>query len=248
MAKALLIGINYIGSRHELKGCINDVMNTKAMLLSKGYLETEITVLTDDSCSTIMPTRENITNALLELVNSKANRLFLHYAGHGCQIRDLNDDEEDGFDECIMPSDYKLAGGVIDDELKDIIMLLRPDQHLTAIMDCCHSGTVLDLRYNLYSKISGGGLAMVQTRKIPATSGSCVMISGCQDNQSSADTYLEGKSQGAMSYAFIKCLPKSKNYGELIYNMRKFLKSKNYIQIPNLSSGKKIELSHKIHI
>jgi len=246
MSRALLIGINYIGTRYELKGCVNDVINIKALLLTCGYLETEIIMLTDHT--DIKPTRENITNALLQLVKSKATRLFLHYAGHGCQIRDLNGDEEDGLDECIMPCDYKITGGIIDDELKDIIMLLRGDQQLTAVMDCCHSGTLLDLRYNLYSKVSGGGLAMVQTRKIPSTKGSCIMISGCQDNQSSADAYLDGKSQGAMTHAFIKCLPKSKNYGELISNMQKFLKTKNYIQIPNLSSGKKIKLSDNINI
>ena len=33
--KALLIGINYIGQRGELKGCINDVHNIKDLLMSR---------------------------------------------------------------------------------------------------------------------------------------------------------------------------------------------------------------------
>ena len=47
MSRSVLIGINYIDTRYELKGCVNDVINIKALLLTCGYLETEITMLTD---------------------------------------------------------------------------------------------------------------------------------------------------------------------------------------------------------
>lgn len=246
MARALVIGINYEGTRCELKGCINDALNAKAMLLAKGYLESEITLMTDHT--DVKPTRKNITEAMLALVKSKADRLYLHYAGHGCQVRDLDGDEEDGLDECIMPLDYRTSGCIIDDELKDIVLQLRSHQKLLAVFDCCHSGTVLDLRYNLYNKVAGRGLAMVQNRRVPATKGQCIMISGCQDHQTSADAYLEGKSQGAMTHSFLKCLPKAKNYGDLILKMQDFLKTKGYAQIPNLSAGKKFELSQSIEL
>ena len=36
--KALLIGINYTGTKHQLNGCINDAMNMKNYLVrDRGY-------------------------------------------------------------------------------------------------------------------------------------------------------------------------------------------------------------------
>ena len=41
--KALLVGLNYIGTESELKGCINDVVNIKKLIMSDyGFLENEI--------------------------------------------------------------------------------------------------------------------------------------------------------------------------------------------------------------
>lgn len=47
--RALLIGINYRETPSELRGCINDVNNVKEFLLTKGYKEKYITILTDDT-------------------------------------------------------------------------------------------------------------------------------------------------------------------------------------------------------
>jgi hypothetical protein len=38
-----------------------------------------------------------------------------HYSGHGGQAEDLDGDESDGFDETILPLDFKKAGEMIDD-------------------------------------------------------------------------------------------------------------------------------------
>ena len=56
--KALCIGINYIGSRYKLSGCINDVNNIKSKLMSNyGFIEKDILVLTDDPTNKIKPTK-----------------------------------------------------------------------------------------------------------------------------------------------------------------------------------------------
>jgi hypothetical protein len=46
------------------------------------------------------------------------NRLFadLHSSGHGGQTKDLDGDEDDGFDEVIYPLDFKTAGHIVDDD------------------------------------------------------------------------------------------------------------------------------------
>ena len=57
-------------------------------------------------------------------------------------------DEEDGFDETLIPVDFKKKGKIVDDDILE--MLVKPMKagvHVTVLMDCCHSGTVLDLPY-----------------------------------------------------------------------------------------------------
>ena len=51
-----------------------------------------------------------------------------------------------------MPCDYKRAGQITDDELFKILVKDLPEGcKLTAVMDCCHSGTGLDLPYDYQS-------------------------------------------------------------------------------------------------
>jgi hypothetical protein len=71
--------------------------------------------------------------------------------GHGGQTKDLDGDEEDGYDEVIYPVDFRQVGHIVDDEMHRImVMPLQPGVRLTAIFDSCHSGTALDLPY-IYS-------------------------------------------------------------------------------------------------
>jgi hypothetical protein len=71
------------------------------------------------------------------------------YTGHGGKMRDNDRGEEaDGYDETLIPVDYQKEGQIRDDDLYDILIKpLKKGIHLTCLMDCCHSGTVLDLPY-----------------------------------------------------------------------------------------------------
>ena len=100
-----------------------------------------------------VPTRANMIQAMQWLVNSAQpnDNLFFHYSGHGGQTKDLDGDEEDGYDEVIYPVDFKQAGHIVDDEIHWILVRpLPPGCRLTAILDCCHSGSAMDLPY-IYS-------------------------------------------------------------------------------------------------
>jgi hypothetical protein len=71
--------------------------------------------------------------------------------GHGGQTKDLDGDEDDGYDEVIYPVDFRQVGHIVDDEMHDIMVrTLQPGVRLTAIFDSCHSGSALDLPY-IYS-------------------------------------------------------------------------------------------------
>lgn len=68
--------------------------------------------------------------------------------GHGGSLPDDNGDEEDGKDETLIPVDFQQTGQIRDDELLEkFIVPMAEDVTVTCLMDCCHSGTVLDLPY-----------------------------------------------------------------------------------------------------
>src|SRR5688572_797749 len=83
---ALLIGINYFNTPSQLYGCINDAKNIKAFLKTQNYLEEHILMLIDDG-TTLMPTKQNIINALNTLINKANNEQFNEFtiscSGHG---------------------------------------------------------------------------------------------------------------------------------------------------------------------
>ena len=146
--KALLIGINYFGTSSELRGCINDVHHMRELLLSEGFNPRDIVVLTDDQHDPqYLPTRDNILRACQWLVAGaqQGDILFFHFSGHGSQKVDDSGMEADGYNETICPVDMRQ---IIDDELwSNLVYPLPSGVRLTAIMDCCHSGTGLDLPF-----------------------------------------------------------------------------------------------------
>jgi len=268
MKGALLVGINYTGSSSELNGCINDVNNVKKLLLSKGYEEDNITILTDET--NIKPTRNNIISELLKLILSGAKQIFFHYSGHGSSVVDIDGDESDGRDETLVPIDYETNGLIIDDEIRGILQCLNYGQCMFCLIDACHSGTSIDLKYNLYERASTGTMVMMRDRlterKNKELRGKCIMLSGCMDNQTSADAYImsaaasaaasssaaanntTGSFQGAMTHAFLTAMDYSHSYKELVINSRKALKNGGYAQLPNISASYNLDLNNAIII
>jgi hypothetical protein len=77
------------------------------------------------------------------------------------------------------------------------------------------------------------------------------MISGCKDNQTSADAYVNylgsNINAGAMTYSFLKTfqdLGVNISLKTLLTNMRSILKKERYSQIPQLSSGTNININN----
>ena len=148
--RAVLIGINYRGQKGELRGCHNDVFNLYNYIQDYyGFQDEDITVLADDGDHQL-PTKRNILKAYNRIVEQSqpGDSIFLHYSGHGTKVKDLNGDEDDGYDEALCPLDMNQAGVILDDDLYELLVKgIRPGVHVVALMDCCHSGTVLDLPY-----------------------------------------------------------------------------------------------------
>ena len=152
--RALCIGINYPGTNSELRGCVNDALLWKDFLSEKGY---EVTMLVDEpQYGTPLPTRQNILDEMRKIstITQDNDYIALTYSGHGSYVRDQNGDEDDNRDETICPCDYDTSGMIIDDEIKLTLLDPLPEgAHFFGLMDCCHSGTSLDLQYNINDSI-----------------------------------------------------------------------------------------------
>lgn len=242
--KALLIGINYINTPYQLTGCIDDTNRMKSLLSSYGF--SDFNILTD--LTTIKPTKFNILNELKKMiVNAKSgDLLFFYYSGHGSYTFDRNNDETDGKDELLVSSDLQ---GVIDDELKSVIQThLKKNITIIGMFDACHSGTMLDLKYNYldsnnYDKYS-------ENDKVSECEGNVIMISGCMDSQTSQEASIENKAQGALTWSFIDCINKTPNtsWRELLINMRNLLKTNGFTQIPQLSTDSFYDIDSQVFI
>jgi len=143
--RALLVGINYPGTSHALRGCVNDVHAILDLLTTHyGFDQNNIGVLTDE-----LATTQNIKDSLDWLVRDAipGDTLFFHYSGHGSQIMDDSDPdyEPDGLDEILCPVDLDWNTKVIrDDDLKRVFDKVPLGVNLTAVLDCCHSGGGMD--------------------------------------------------------------------------------------------------------
>jgi hypothetical protein len=233
--KALLIGINYIGTNHELLGCINDVSTIRDRILKTGFNNNNITLLTDREIN--KPTKTNILKEFKNLLtdSEEGDLLFFAYSGHGSYTLDKNNDEMTGYDQMIVPCDFD---AIIDDELKQIIQAnLKPNVTLFAMFDSCFSGSVLDLKYQYMDSLNYD--KFTQNDKTLETLGNVFMISGCSDYQQSEECIFNDIPLGAMTWSLLEVLKNKRNctWRELVKIMRNILKKSKYQQIPQFSSG-----------
>jgi len=150
--KAFLVGINYRNTPNELRGCINDVNNHKAALKKHfGYEESNILVLSEDESKDNWPYKKRIIEGFQWLLQDAAegDQLFFQYSGHGSQMTDTTGSEPSGLSDCICPLDCDKPWPefiILDTEIhKYVYDKLPSGVKLTALFDCCHSGTVANL-------------------------------------------------------------------------------------------------------
>lgn len=237
--RAVLVGINYFGTQAQLRGCINDVKNMRALLTERmGWSTNCIKELTDDNRSA-MPTRSNIEAALRWLVEGvqPGDVLFFHFSGHGAQQEDPHGFEEDGMNETIIPVDFKSAGMMTDDQLSEIIVKNLPEGvRLTAVMDCCHSGTGLDLPYTWTAR------GWKEDTNPYHSLGDVQMFSGCADEDTSSDAATAyGAAGGAMTTAFCDVLRANLylSYSDLMKMLNQTMARRGFSQRAQLTSSQR---------
>ncbi|XP_077237315.1 metacaspase-1-like [Tasmannia lanceolata] len=236
--KAVICGISYRYSRHELKGCINDAKCMRYLLINRfKFPESSIIMLTEEETDPHkFPNKHNMRMALFWLVQGcqPGDSLVFHYSGHGSQQRNYNGDEVDGYDETICPLDFETQGMIVDDEINATIVKPLPrGVKLHAIVDACHSGTVLDLPF--LCRMNRSGQYVWEDHRPRSgvwkgtNGGEVISFSGCDDNQTSADTSALSRitSTGAMTFCFIQAFERGHGatYGSILTSMRSTIRS-----------------------
>ena len=214
---SLHIGLNrvdpsrYGGWDGRLAGCINDANDMQALAAKLGY---ETTVLLDDK-ATSKAVVAAIKHAAASM--AKDDIFVCSYSGHGGQVPDTNGDEsvreagevggeEDEYDETWVLYDRQL----VDDELWALWAAFPEGARIVVLSDSCHSGTVarepppmpgepprpvarrmpLDVEERDYAEHKRQYDAIqkaVPPREANDVKATIALISGCQDDQTSAD-------------------------------------------------------------
>jgi len=184
-------------------------------------------------------------------------------------VPDDNGDEADGRDEILCPANLDWDDPLRDDWLRSTLDGLRAGVGLTVVMDCCHSGTntramlppdaPVKERYlpspaELWAAETGRGLRRRVTtelrRSTPGTRKKAdivtadlpeVLITGCRDTQTSADAFINGRYNGALTFSLVEAIRGSKGkltYRDLHDRASAALKKKKFDQVPQLEGRK----------
>lgn len=129
-----------------------DVPLITGALVTQGFKKENISVVTENQDGT----KKGILLSLKKLTSrvQRGDIVVFHFSGHGQQIIDNNGDENDGYDESIVPINapmyyvpnvYEGAYHIRDDELGQALVELRsklgPEGDLMVILDSCYSGS-----------------------------------------------------------------------------------------------------------
>lgn len=220
---AILIGNNYTGTNNELRGCIADANRMKDMLQTWGF--TNI-IMTDLASGSLKATRQNILNILdVTLSGLDTNdTCVIYYSGHGSLINDSGGDEGSfGKDSVIVPIDYQTSGVISDDTIRQQLLKATKGNSF-CIFDSCNSGSVCDLRYNIFSSIYRAVVSLnpllnpenwaktfsfAENTNYVETNTNILSLSGSRDNQFSYEIQdASGNYGGALTFAFITVLRK----------------------------------------
>ncbi|MEE9319131.1 MAG: caspase family protein [Granulosicoccus sp.] len=250
---SLHIGVNTIDPEHygwdgELLACEADADAMLDIAESTGYHEST-------SLLTRGATRQSVTDSI-QSISAKmtaSDIFFISYAGHGGQLKDLNEDEDDGADEtwCLYDSQ------MIDDELYDLWQGFPAGSRVLIVSDSCHSGSVARagianhlpspaeqnkprarvLPARLAARIYRKNRAFYDSRlqragKKEATGDlpvSVRLLSGCQDNQLSMD----GAFNGAFTTQLLKVWSRGKYHKPYKNFMREIRMQMPETQTPN---------------
>ncbi|EJD51207.1 hypothetical protein AURDEDRAFT_111828 [Auricularia subglabra TFB-10046 SS5] len=179
--RAVLIGVAYQPRRRGNSGpalrCTHEDIRAFEKMLKERSFESVVMLDQRGHPEMLQPRRPNILRELALLVQSAraGDRLVVCFSGHGKQLPTRDADEDDGQDEHIIPQDWEQGGIISDNMLNRLLVAKLPEGvRLLVIVDACHSGTILDLRYNWF--VRGNMPGVLSPKHYPPLSFSEVLM------------------------------------------------------------------------
>ncbi len=154
--RALLVGVGrYAQLDAQLSGVNLDIQMMTEFARILGFEREAIKVLENEGAST-RRVAAAVENWLIEGVGPE-DRVLFYFSGHGSQIPDVSQDENDAFDEVLLLYDAAiqqherhrtLTGVLVDDDFSAMLARMR-SRNILVILDACHSGSATrSLRLN----------------------------------------------------------------------------------------------------
>ena len=133
MKNAVLFGLNYNGQNEQLSGCDRDALNVREYLVfDRGY--DKVKVYTEDKDTSLFRIIHKIYRLAMESWRLGLDEACIYFSGHGSSLerswrsynRNWTDDEMDGRDECLVPTDWARSGVIPDNYIKYLLKHFNP--------------------------------------------------------------------------------------------------------------------------
>ena len=146
--RALLIGVGrYAHFDDRLRGVSLDLDMMTEMAQLMGFQKTAIKILEHENATTTN-VYQTFDNWLINEIEPE-DRVLIYFSGHGSQVPDENNDEQDHFDEVLLLYDTTLTvtdgrqslNGVLHDDRFNRMLAQIKSRNILVILDACHSGS-----------------------------------------------------------------------------------------------------------
>lgn len=231
--RAFLVGISdYAQDEDNAWGVIhgnNDINLLHPTLYKQGF---HLTTLRNKSASA-----NRIRKELKKLITSSKSGdiVYIHFSCHGQPFEDLNGDEDDGWDESLIPFDakkvfqkgvYEGENHITDDELNGYLKSLRsklgPKGFVYVVVDACHAGSSYrgdeeedsviirgtDKGFSTSNKLYAPRInkrGKIKVEKFADLADICI-IEACRSYQVNSEIFEKGKYYGSLSFYVNKTL------------------------------------------
>lgn len=236
-----------MGTANDLRGCVNDI-NNEAKKYKADYPAAQILKYFDSKVTTtfFMSEVRRVMAEMDALARSHGERGFLYikYSGHGTQIPSAS--EPNGYNEAL----YLHNGPLIDDNIY-VLQQETPDTiDVVAKFDSCFSGDIgsRDLAHFVgcinygyrkarFMPLDGVPVLHKPVNRLAKTDEGqrWIIYSGCGEEQTSADAYIDGQYQGAFTWADMKAYGPGAAHERTISLDRERLFINHFQQVPEIS-------------
>ena len=213
--RALLIGVGrYAQLEEKLNGVGLDLRRMMESAQLMGFKKQAIKVLAHEQADTAS-VYHTVENWLVKGTD-RQDRVLIYFSGHGSQVPDENNDEDDNFDEVLLLYDATIVqkrgrqtlNGVLQDDRFNRMLAKMKSRNILVILDACHSGSAtrslrltpratgledVQVKYYYYSPMleaagGSGRFDVMETDNSRHIDSRYVAITACRDDEKTITT------------------------------------------------------------